>query len=130
MKYYAVKVGRTVGIFDNWNECNESIKGFPGQDFKSFNSREEAEAYLMDKDLWDEIVEKDIEKGFLVAFCDGSYENKLNRYSYGVVLIDSEKKETSLCSFGSNQKYISSNNIIGEIFGGNKCLRLGGFQWV
>lgn len=46
MKYYAVKVGRTVGIFDNWNECNESIKGFPGQDFKSFNSREEAEAYL------------------------------------------------------------------------------------
>lgn len=117
MKYYAVKAGRTVGIFDNWNECNESIKGFPGQDFKSFNSREEAEAYLMDKDLWDEIVEKDIEKGFLVAFCDGSYENKLNRYSYGVVLIDSEKKETSLCGFGSNQKYISSNNIIGEIFG-------------
>lgn len=116
MKYYAVKVGRTVGIFDDWNECNESIKGFPGQDFKRFNSREEAEAYLVDKDIWDEVVDKDIEEGFLVAFCDGSYENKLHYYSYGVLLIGVEKKETSLCGFGKNQKYISSNSIIGEIF--------------
>ncbi len=116
MKYYAVKVGRTTGVFDNWAECNESIKGFPGQDFKSFNSKEEAEAYLANKDLWAEIVAKDIRQGYLVAFCDGSYEDALNRYSYGVVLID-EEEETSLCGFGSNLKYISSKNIIGEIFG-------------
>ncbi|MDO4302170.1 MAG: viroplasmin family protein [Clostridia bacterium] len=117
MKYYAVKVGRTVGIFDNWTECNASIKGFPGQDFKSFNSKEEAAAYLDDKDLWNEIVSEDINQGYLVAFCDGSYEKNLNRYSYGVVLIDKNHNETSLCGYGNNQKYISSNNIIGEIFG-------------
>ena len=117
MRYYAVKIGRTVGVFDNWNECNESIKGYPGQDFKSFNSKEEAECYLMDRDLWEEIVEKDIEEGYLVAFCDGSYEDELNHYSYGVVLIDTQKKETSLCGFGDNQKYISSKNVLGEIFG-------------
>lgn len=117
VKYYAVKVGKTVGIFDNWEECNASIKGFPGQEFRAFASKMEAEAYLAGKDLWDEIVEADIKQGFLVAFCDGSYESKLNRYSYGVVLIDKDYNETSLCGYGNNQKYISSNNIIGEIFG-------------
>ena len=117
MKFYAVKVGRKIGIFDNWNECNNSIKGFPGQDFKAFNSREEAEAYLEDRDLWDEIISTDINNGYIVAFCDGSYDNKLNRYSYGVIIIDDEHNEIPLCGYGNNKKYISSNNIIGEIFG-------------
>lgn len=117
MKFYAVKSGRTTGVFESWDECNNSIKGFTGAVFKSFNSREEAEAFLVDKDLWAEIVSEDIRQGYLVAFCDGSYENSLNRYSYGVVLIDKENNEIPLCGYGSNQKFVSSNNIIGEIFG-------------
>ncbi|MDR0355568.1 MAG: RNase H1/viroplasmin domain-containing protein [Deltaproteobacteria bacterium] len=28
MKFYAVKTGRTTGIFETWPECQESIKGF------------------------------------------------------------------------------------------------------
>lgn len=117
MKFYAVKSGRTTGVFENWDECNNSIKGFTGAVFKSFNSREEAEAFLVDKDLWAEIVSEDIHQGYLVAFCDGSYENSLNRYSFGVVLIDKENNEIPLCGYGSNPKFVSSNNIIGEIFG-------------
>ena len=72
---------------------------------------------MVDKDLWAEIVSEDIRQGYLVAFCDGSYENSLNRYSYGLVLIDKENNEIPLCGYGSNQKFVSSNNIIGEIFG-------------
>ena len=117
MKFYAVKNGRTIGIFDNWPECNASISGFSGADYKSFNSIEEAEAFLSDKDLWDDIVAEDIRQGYVVAFCDGSYDDSLNRYSYGVIIIDKDANEISLCGHGSNPKYISSNNIIGEIFG-------------
>lgn len=116
MKFYAVKTGKKVGIFDNWAECNESIKGVSGAVYKSFSSREEAEAFLSDRDIWRETVEQDIQQGFLVAFCDGSFDKELNRYSYGVILIESDGKETSLCGYGSNPKYIASNNIIGEIF--------------
>ena len=36
MKFYAVKAGKKVGVFDNWTECNESIKGFPGQFINRF----------------------------------------------------------------------------------------------
>jgi Predicted double-stranded RNA/RNA-DNA hybrid binding protein len=117
VRYYAVKKGHTVGVFDNWTDCSTSINGFSGAEYKAFNSEAEAEAYLNDKDLWGEIVTADNEKGYLVAFCDGSFEKELNRYSFGVLLIDTDGRESSLCGFGSNEKYISSNNIIGEIFG-------------
>lgn len=117
MKYYAVKEGRERGVFDTWTKCQEATKGFPNAVFKSFSSEEEAKAFLEDKDLWDDIVSKDIVDGFIVAFCDGSFDKEMNRYSYGVVLIDSEKKESTLCGYGSNEKYVSTKNIIGEVFG-------------
>ena len=55
MKFYAVKNGRTTGLFDNWTECNASISGFSGAVYMSFNSKEEAEAYLSDKDYQEEL---------------------------------------------------------------------------
>lgn len=81
MKYYAVKVGNNPGLFDNWAECQESIKGFSGAVYKSFNSKEEAEAFLSDRDIWGEQIAADIEQDYLVAFCDGSFDKELNRYS-------------------------------------------------
>lgn len=117
MSFYAVKVGRSTGVFESWAECNESVKGFTGGLFEAFDSKEEAEAYLSGKDFWEETVANDIQNGYLVAFCDGSYDDSLGSYSYGVLLIDKDKNEISLCGQGQNPKYISSKNIIGEIFG-------------
>lgn len=116
-KYYAVKAGRKIGVFNLWKVCEESIKGFPQPEYKLFNSKEEAEAYLSDKDLWDDIIINDISQGYIVAFSDGSYEKTLNRYSYGVLIINKEQTQITLCGYGNNEKYISSNNIIGEILG-------------
>ena len=117
MKYYAVKVGNNPGLFDNWAERQESRKALSGAVYKSFNSKEEAEAFLSDRDIWGEQIAADIEQGYLVAFCDGSFDKELNRYSYGVIIIGGDHTETPLCGYGSNPKYIVSNNIIGEIFG-------------
>lgn len=116
-KYYAVKAGRKIGIFNLWKDCEESIKGFSQPEYKLFNSKEEAEAYLSDKDLWDDIIKNDINQGYIIAFCDGSYEKTLNRYSYGVLIINKDQTQITLCGYGNNEKYISSNNIIGEILG-------------
>ena len=44
--FYAVKVGRAVGIFLSWAECEAQVKGHPGAIFKGFASRPEAEAFL------------------------------------------------------------------------------------
>jgi ribonuclease HI len=75
MKYYAVKVGKTTGIFDTWSDCSESIKGFPNAEYKSFPNREEAEAYLGNVDLWGDKIKADLNQGYVVAFCDGSYDD-------------------------------------------------------
>lgn len=45
-KYYAVMKGRKTGIFTSWEKCEEQVKGFKGAIYKSFSTREEAEAAL------------------------------------------------------------------------------------
>ncbi len=43
-KYYVVWKGRTTGVFSDWNTCKSQVYGFPGARYKSFPTREEAEA--------------------------------------------------------------------------------------
>lgn len=43
-KYYVVWNGRKTGIFTSWAECEKQVKGFQGARFKSFPTKEEAEA--------------------------------------------------------------------------------------
>ncbi len=117
MKYYAVKAGKTPGIFDNWSDCSESVKGFTNADFKAFPSREEAEAYLNNTDLWGDKIKIDIDNGYIVAFCDGSYDDNLKRYSWGVLIIDDSLKEYDICGYNNNPKYLSGKNVTGEILG-------------
>lgn len=117
MKYYAVKNGKEKGIFDNWSDCQRSTKGFSDAVFKGFDTEEEAIAYLEDRDIWDDTILNDIKSGYVVAFCDGSYDKELGRYSYGVVTINLENKQENICGSGSNPKYIQTYNITGEVLG-------------
>lgn len=117
MSYYAVKKGHTTGIFEQWAECQKAISGFSGAEYKKFSTKEEADAYLSDKNIWKEKVEKDLKDGYLVAFTDGSFEQSLQRYSYGVLIITPEWKEYELCGYANNPKFISSRNIPGEVLG-------------
>jgi ribonuclease HI len=42
-KYYVVWEGNNPGIYNNWNEAQLQIKGYPGAKYKSFKTKEEAE---------------------------------------------------------------------------------------
>ncbi|MBK9149869.1 MAG: ribonuclease H family protein [Saprospiraceae bacterium] len=47
-KYYVVWVGKSPGIYTDWNTCLEQVKGFPDAMYKAFESMAEAElAYKM-----------------------------------------------------------------------------------
>ncbi len=48
-KYYVVWNGRQTGIFTTWAECEKQVKGYTGARFKSFLSKEEAEAAFYNK---------------------------------------------------------------------------------
>lgn len=45
-KWYAVKIGRTPGIYTKWSECCRETRGFPCAQFRSFSTRVEAETWL------------------------------------------------------------------------------------
>ena len=46
MVFYAVANGRTTGIFTNWHDCNDSVKGFKNAIYKKFDKKEEAENFI------------------------------------------------------------------------------------
>ncbi|GAV02111.1 hypothetical protein RvY_12714-2 [Ramazzottius varieornatus] len=47
---YAVRVGRTPGIYKTWDECAEQVKAFSGARYKKFKTIEEAQAFIDDTD--------------------------------------------------------------------------------
>lgn len=46
MKFYAVAKGRKTGIFTTWAQAESLVRGFHGARYKSFKTREEAQAFL------------------------------------------------------------------------------------
>ena len=46
MKFYAVRRGRTTGVFDSWETCRKQVFKFPGAEYKAFPTREEALAFF------------------------------------------------------------------------------------
>ena len=46
-KYYAVKVGKTPGIYLTWEDCKSQVEGVSGAVYKSFPTLLEAEEYIL-----------------------------------------------------------------------------------
>lgn len=55
-KFYGVKKGKVPGVYSSWSECQDNVKGFPGAEYKSFSSEDEAKKYVsLDKQSEDKI---------------------------------------------------------------------------
>ncbi|WP_440330393.1 ribonuclease H1 domain-containing protein, partial [Mitsuokella multacida] len=50
-KVYAVRVGRSCGLFASWADCEKQVAGFPGARYKSFATAQEALAWLAGSDV-------------------------------------------------------------------------------
>jgi ribonuclease HI len=46
MSYYAVANGRIPGIFRNWKDCSNSVKGYKNAQYKKFNTIEDANKFI------------------------------------------------------------------------------------
>lgn len=74
-KFYGVRVGRNIGIFDTWKECQKSINGFSGAEFKSFLTLEETEKYIKnDNNIKDNNI-KDNNIKYIKVYTDGACSN-------------------------------------------------------
>lgn len=125
-KYYAVKKGKKTGVFKTWEECKDSVEGYPGAEYKSFASQEEAEAYA-GTGRWN-AVKKDIdspenrsgdlpEAGSLLAYVDGSYDDSLKKYAFGCVFLLPDGRIYTEYGNGDNEQSLRHRNVTGEMLG-------------
>ena len=114
-KYYAVKNGRKIGIFESWDECKRQVMGFSGASYKSFSNRLDAENFIKGES------EKK-EKSEFYAYVDGSFSKDKLEFSYGAVLF----KDGEVLEFSekfSDPELISMRNVAGEIKGAEFVMR-------
>lgn len=118
-KVYAVKKGAKTGLFYTWEECQFATKGYSSPEFKSFESEEEAKAYLADEDIiYNTKIAPLLAEGKVVAFVDGSFNKEKLTYGYGIYILTSkDNTPVELCGKSSNPNYIDMQNAAGEILG-------------
>ncbi|CAH2355054.1 ribonuclease H [[Candida] railenensis] len=55
MPYYAVQNGRSKGVYNTWNACNEQVSGYRGAIYKKFSTASEANAFVRGKDGYNSV---------------------------------------------------------------------------
>lgn len=118
-KIYAVKKGKKIGIFKTWNECKESVEGYPGAEYKGFFTEEEANEYLSGVESIGIISEKK-EEGLseqVIAYVDGSYNEEIGKYAFGCVILTPRGEIIKEFGNGDNPESIMLRNVTGEMLG-------------
>lgn len=116
-KYYAVKCGRKPGIYETWEECKNVIDGYSNAEYKSFASKEDAEAYLANKDILEKYKEIAKENSAVIAYVDGSYSDIERKYSFGCILITPIGEVIKKSGCGDDPNAVSARNVAGELQG-------------
>ena len=114
-KFYAVKKGKTPGIYLTWDECKRMVHGYPGAVYKGFKTREEAEQFLGQGQQEQTSIgaEKEPE---VFAFVDGSFNIATKVYGYGGFLQNGAERIV-LQGSGTEEEMASMRNVAGEVLG-------------
>ena len=129
-KVYAVRKGRTPGIYMTWDDCRAQVDGFAGAEYKSFADPAEAAVYLGIAD--GAAAEERFPEG-VRAYVDGSYDAATERFSCGVVMVRTDAegnvKTRELNRAFDDAEMAKQRNIAGEIMGAKMavdfCMRQG-----
>ena len=113
-KFYAVKAGRTAGIYKTWAACREQVHGYPGALYKSFATEEEALRYIGDEAAAKNTIGKSPATGkFYDIYVDGSYFNK--RYSWAFAVYDGDELIHTASGLGQDAAAAAIHNVAGEL---------------
>lgn len=125
--FYAVKKGKTPGIYRSWEDCRVQVEGVSNACYKGFATEEEAWEF-MEKETKNKnttIVEQKAEiplnlpellPGEALAYVDGSYNAATREYSCGVVFFFNGE-QFNLSQKGEDEEMAQMRNVAGEILG-------------
>ena len=115
-KFYAVRRGRVPGIYTAWDECRRQVTGFKGAEYKGFETRADAEAFMAGGE-----AAHQTRIGAAVAYVDGSFDVKTKRYSYGMVIMYNGRETTENEAF-DDESLADMRNVAGEIEGSKAAM--------
>ena len=113
-KYYAVRSGREgPQVYESWDECKRQVHGVAGAVYKSFPTRQEAEAFAAGSG----VAEKPGEPwDGAVAYVDGSYDKRTGDFSCGAVLFW-QGEQVEFSQKFTDPDLAAMHNVAGEIMG-------------
>lgn len=134
-KFYAVKYGKSPGIYTSWDACKKQVTGYCGAVYKSFKTKEEAYAFINNNSAANkEIVTFPYEKcndssqifsilpkDTTVAYVDGSYRDDTKEFSYGAVIFYNNE-EIHLSQKVDDPSLVAMRNVAGEIKGSQAAM--------
>lgn len=123
-KYYAVKKGYKPGIYENWDECKKQVDGFPGASYKSFPTYKDAEEFLgivIEKKNTEKATENS-SASEAVAYVDGSYDDNMKTFAYGVVMFYGGKEE-HFSERMDTPELLDMRNVAGEIKASERAMQ-------
>lgn len=119
-KFYAVKQGRTPGVYQSWEECKAQVDGYSGAAYKSFPTAAEALAFVTG--IQQEKTSQQSDSQGLTAYVDGSYHSGSGEFSYGVVILR-DGEEICFQEKLSDPDLAAMHNVAGEIKGAEAAMR-------
>jgi ribonuclease HI len=116
-KFYAVKIGKKIGVFNNWNDAKKHVDGVSEAIYKSFSTLIEAKAFLKQTQTQKVLTGP-------IAYVDGSYFEKYKKYGSGVYIRDANDFKTlKQYSFsGKKLEFLSARNVAGECLASLKAM--------
>jgi ribonuclease HI len=124
--FYAVKNGHVPGIYETWDECEQQVAGYSGASYKGFEFRKEAEAFLGIISTADanpsESESVETQHFEAVAYVDGSYDESIKAFAYGVVIFHDEIQE-HFSGKMNDPDLAKMRNVAGEIKAAEKAMQ-------
>lgn len=109
-KFYAVRKGKTNGIFFSWDDCKAQVEGYKGAEYKSFKTLSEAEAYVSGSKKTDTEY-----TDVLCAYVDGSFDASSGKYGSGVVYVLNDEVIETQKKCSDHPDIVAMRNVAGEI---------------
>ena len=113
-KFYAVRKGNQIGIFGTWDECKKAISGFSGAQFKKFNTKEEAKAFICGRESFKHAQDLDYSQFDIVIHTDGGCRNHSNNRGGHVLATDPAAWAMTIDDHKNNKHYRATDGKFGK----------------
>ena len=121
--YYAVRIGKTPGIYKTWEECKAQVIGYKGAIYKGFVEKQDAEDFLrggLSASSTDAASDNDenpqVEPSVseITAYVDGSFSSGKS-FGCGCIILKDGEIIAEISKAYEDEELATMRNVAGEI---------------